>query len=189
MRERQARLARAARAVVSRARGEQDVNRLIVQGLELGAGAFVARTVRIDPGFPWLVRIGEGATLGPGVEIIVHDASTKRSLGYSRLGLVSIGAGAYIGARAVILPGATVGDGAVVGAGSVVRGNVPANSVVYGNPAELKGSVTDFLERHRLRMASATLLPAAGWTASTGPTPERMREMRALLANGPVYIE
>ena len=174
---------------MSRARGEQDVERLVQQGLELGAGAFIAKPVRIDPGFPWLVQIGEEATLGPGVEIIVHDASTKRTLGYSRLGPVSIGARAYIGARAVILPGTTVGKGAVVGAGSVVRGDVPANSVVYGNPAELRGSVAEHLEHHRLRMASATLLPAAGWTIPGGITRQRKQDMRALLAQGSVYIQ
>lgn len=180
---------RVARAIASRARGDQDLERLVAQGLELGTGAYIAKPILIDPGFPWLVRIGAEASLGPGVEIIVHDASTKRTLGYSRLRPVSIGAGAYVGSRAILLPGTTVGDGAVVGAGSVVRGDVPANAIAYGNPAEIKGTVTDHLERHRAWMASGTRLPAAGWTIPGGITAERMREMQAMLAEGPVYIE
>ncbi len=159
------------------------------RGLELGAGAYIAAPVRIDPGFPWLVSIGEGVTLGPGVEVIVHDASTKRALGYTRVRAVRIEAGAYIGARSIILPGVTVGAHAVVGAGSVVRRDVPPGSVVYGNPAEVQGSVKDLLDRHRERMDSGTLLPAAGWTIEGGITPQQKEQMKALLADGPVYVE
>ena len=35
------------------------------------------------------------------------------------------------------MPGVTIGDGAVVGAGSVVTKDVPAYSVVAGNPAKV----------------------------------------------------
>lgn len=41
----------------------------------------------------------------------------------------------WIGANCVILPGVTVKKHAVVAAGSIVRRNVPAYSVVAGNPA------------------------------------------------------
>lgn len=41
----------------------------------------------------------------------------------------------WIGANVTILPGVEIGDCAVVGAGSVVTKNVPANTVVAGNPA------------------------------------------------------
>lgn len=42
----------------------------------------------------------------------------------------------WIGAGAVILPGVTVGENSIVGAGSVVTKDVPANTVVAGNPAK-----------------------------------------------------
>lgn len=45
--------------------------------------------------------------------------------------------GASIGANATILCGVTVGEGAIVGAGSVVTKDVPANSIVAGNPARV----------------------------------------------------
>jgi acetyltransferase-like isoleucine patch superfamily enzyme len=45
--------------------------------------------------------------------------------------------GASIGSSATILCGITVGTNAIVGAGSVVTRDVPANSVVVGNPARV----------------------------------------------------
>lgn len=43
--------------------------------------------------------------------------------------------GASIGSGATILSNVTIGENAIVGAGSVVTGDVPANSIVAGNPA------------------------------------------------------
>ena len=43
--------------------------------------------------------------------------------------------GASIGSNATILCGVTVGEGAIVGAGSVVTKDVPARTIVAGNPA------------------------------------------------------
>ena len=44
---------------------------------------------------------------------------------------------AWIAANCVVLPGVTIGKHAVVSAGSIVRRNVPAYSVVSGNPAKV----------------------------------------------------
>jgi acetyltransferase-like isoleucine patch superfamily enzyme len=44
--------------------------------------------------------------------------------------------GASIGSGATILSNVTVGEKAIIGAGSVVTRDVPANSVVAGNPAK-----------------------------------------------------
>ncbi|MGB8214520.1 MAG: acyltransferase [Anaerolineales bacterium] len=44
---------------------------------------------------------------------------------------------ASIGSNATLLCGVTVGEGAIVGAGSVVTKDVPAYTVVAGNPARL----------------------------------------------------
>lgn len=45
--------------------------------------------------------------------------------------------GCWVGFNAIILKGVTIGEGAVVGAGSVVTRDVPAHSVVAGNPAQV----------------------------------------------------
>lgn len=45
--------------------------------------------------------------------------------------------GASIGSSSTFLCGVTVGENAIVGAGSVVTKDVPANSIVAGNPAKI----------------------------------------------------
>jgi len=54
--------------------------------------------------------------------------------------------GASIGSGATILSKTTVGENAIVGAGSVVTKDVPANSVVAGNPAKVLRHVDQALE-------------------------------------------
>jgi acetyltransferase-like isoleucine patch superfamily enzyme len=50
---------------------------------------------------------------------------------------VKIGNKVWIGANAMILKGVTIGEGAVVGAGAVVTKDVPAWTIVGGNPAQI----------------------------------------------------
>jgi len=45
--------------------------------------------------------------------------------------------GASIGSGATVLANLTIGENAIVGAGSVVTKDVPANSIVAGNPARV----------------------------------------------------
>ena len=45
--------------------------------------------------------------------------------------------GASIGSNATILCGVTIGEGAIIGAGSVVTHDVPAFTIVAGNPARI----------------------------------------------------
>lgn len=54
---------------------------------------------------------------------------------------VVIEEGASIGANATLLPGITIGANSMVGAGAVVVSDVPANSVVVGNPAKVIRSI------------------------------------------------
>ena len=65
----------------------------------------------------------------------LHVAPGKRKL-FTK-GPIIIGNSVWIGDKASILGGVTIGDGAVVAANSVVTKDVPAYSVVAGNPAIL----------------------------------------------------
>ena len=63
---------------------------------------------------------------------------------------VEIGDNVWIGTGAIVLPGVLVEDGAVIGAGSVVTRQVPARTVVAGNPAQVIGKDVEWVkERSR----------------------------------------
>lgn len=47
----------------------------------------------------------------------------------------------WVGAGSTILPGVTIGENSVVGAGSVVTKDVPANTIVAGNPARVMKTI------------------------------------------------
>jgi acetyltransferase-like isoleucine patch superfamily enzyme len=49
--------------------------------------------------------------------------------------------GASIGSGCTILSNITIGENAIVGAGSIVTKDVPANTIVAGNPARVKRKV------------------------------------------------
>jgi dTDP-4-amino-4,6-dideoxygalactose transaminase/acetyltransferase-like isoleucine patch superfamily enzyme len=51
--------------------------------------------------------------------------------------------GASIGSGATILCGVTIGKGALIGAGAVVTRDVPDYAIVAGNPARIRGQVSD----------------------------------------------
>lgn len=55
--------------------------------------------------------------------------------------------GASIGSSATLLCGITIGERAVVGAGSVVTRDVPADSVVAGNPARVIRQLSTSLKK------------------------------------------
>ncbi len=48
-----------------------------------------------------------------------------------------VGNDVWIGREAMIMPGVTIGDGAIIGARAVVTRNVPAYTIVAGNPAQI----------------------------------------------------
>lgn len=84
------------------------------------------------------VSIGEGAQIGPAVQIYAADHPRDPAQRGSGLELgrpVSIGRNTWIGGGAIILPGVSIGDDAVVGAGAVVTRDVQSGVTVVGNPA------------------------------------------------------
>jgi maltose O-acetyltransferase len=86
------------------------------------------------------VEFGENCLLGPGVHVYTptHPLDAEERAGGLESGRpVAVGDDVWIGGRAVLDPGVTVGDRAVVASGAVVTGDVPPDTVVRGNPAEV----------------------------------------------------
>jgi len=167
---------------VDRLRGQQNVDRLVTLGLEVGERSYISDRVYIDPGRPWLVSIGDDTVIAPFAMIFAHDASMLKAAGYTRLSSVRVGSRVYVGAGAILLPGTVIGDDSVVGAGAVVSGEVPPGSVVAGNPARVLRDVSSFADGHRLAAERGPTWPWNGWTLYSGITRDRRRQQRELLS-------
>jgi maltose O-acetyltransferase len=86
------------------------------------------------------VCIGSHVMVGPCVQIYTAAhllQAEPRSQGLEVARPIVIEDNVWIGGGAILLPGVTVGRNAVVGAGAVVSRDVPANTVVAGNPARV----------------------------------------------------
>lgn len=84
------------------------------------------------------VRIGHNCMIGPNVGIYTagHAIEPKDRYKSGFAIPIIIGNDVWIGGSCVILPGVTIGDNSIVAAGSVVTKDVPANTIVAGNPAK-----------------------------------------------------
>jgi maltose O-acetyltransferase len=86
------------------------------------------------------ITLGDDVVVGHGAAVITsrHEfGPAQRRAGTVTGTAVVVESGAWLGANVTILPGITVGSGAVVAAGAVVTGDVAANTVVAGVPAQV----------------------------------------------------
>lgn len=111
----------------------------------------------IDLWEPYLISIGDNVTLTT-MRLLTHDASTKKSLGYTKIGRVTIGSNVFVGAGCIILPDTTIGNNVIVGSGSVVAGEIPDNSVACGAPCRVMCSYDDYIEKMKLKMSRYPVL-------------------------------
>lgn len=102
-----------------------------IYGVDLGRGVQISLTARIDKTNPRGVHIGEFTGVAFEAAILTHDAVNARHLD------VRIGKNCLIGARSIILPGVTIGDHCIIAVAAVVMKDVPAGSVVSGNPGRV----------------------------------------------------
>jgi putative colanic acid biosynthesis acetyltransferase WcaF len=122
-------------------------------GARVGKGVVVRSRVNIT--FPWRIEMGDFVWLGEEVLILSlarvcvgsnvcisqraflctgsHDYRCESFSLVTKP--ITVGSRSWIAAQAFVGPGVRVGEGAVVSAGAVVMNDVPADTLVLGNPA------------------------------------------------------
>lgn len=85
------------------------------------------------------IEIGNNVSISPNVAIIslTHDKDCPQFSTISKPVLIKDYV--WVGFQAMVLPGVILNQGSIAGAGAVVTKNVPAYTVVGGNPAKVIG--------------------------------------------------
>lgn len=103
-----------------------------------------------------LITLGQDCVISKKVVLLTHDYSLTtgmKAIGKlfdkdkQIIGEIKVGDNVFIGLGAMLLPGTTIGDNCIIGAGSVVKGLIPDNSVVVGNPAKVVCSIQDYASK------------------------------------------
>ena len=134
--------------------GEVPTKKLIKRGLKVGENFNRQQGCFIDPTHCWLIEIGNNVTMSIRVVLMAHDASTKNSLGYTKIGKIKIKDNVFLGANTIVLQNVTIGKNSIIGANSVVTKDVPPNSVVAGNPARIISSIKEYKEKNETQMSN-----------------------------------
>ena len=113
-------------------------------------------TNQIDIPHAYLISIGNNVTIS-NARILAHDGSTKKILGYSRVGRVDIG------------------DDVFIGAGAVVTRDIPDNSVAVGSPARVVGTYDDFVKKNTALMEK-TPIQKTHYSVKTAEEKRQMKE-------------
>ena len=133
----------------------------------IGTPFYIHPDVYFDGSDYGLITLEDGCSISRDVIFLTHDFSMNtvykgleltnmeeleneyRINRLKRLHPIHVGKHTFIGARSFILPGSDIGSNVLIGGGSVVRGKIPDNSVVMGNPAVVVKKTSEWFERKK----------------------------------------
>ncbi len=134
------------------------INYLKKMGVKVGKNCHVFEpdTVSLDCARPYLLELGDNVVITKGVTVLTHDYShtvirKKYGMQYGDAKDVKIGNNVFLGRDSIVLMGTTIGDNVIVAAKSVVRGKIPSDVVVAGNPATVVCTIEEFCEGRKKR--------------------------------------
>lgn len=131
-------------AFISRAFGAKHIYMRILclahksQGVRFeGNPEYIQADAYLDPSGG--LTIHEGVVISTKVIILTHDWSfLKRHNAKNKNAFcpVEIGKNSFIGAGAILLPGTIIKERCIIGAGAVIKGIIPNEAIMVGNPAK-----------------------------------------------------
>lgn len=148
---------------VAKKKWEKYLQALIINGLQVGKEVQINDGCFLDPSHCFLISIGAHSTLAPNVRLVAHDASTKNTLGFTKIGRISILENCFLGDSTIVLPGVTIGPDSIIGAGSVVTKDIPPGMVAVGNPAKIICSSVEYLDRQKKMSEERGVLGEEYW--------------------------
>ena len=126
-----------------------------------GKPKYINYDVDIDFIAPNKIHIGKNTVIAKGTLLLVHDYSIECGLETINkqddqyevqfIKDIYIGNDCFIGARSFILPGTRIGNNCIIGGGAVVRGSIPDDSIVVGNPGVIIGKVSEWATKQYLK--------------------------------------
>lgn len=140
-----------------------------LMGMDIHPTVEMSLSAKPDMTFPKGVHIDEYSYVAFGARILTHDR-TRGLYVHTR-----IGKNCFVGGESIVLPGVTIGDNCVIGAGSVVTRDVPARSIVAGNPAQVIRSDIDVEAYGRFKDADTTERQLRDTDPAAGALPDRMK--------------
>lgn len=99
--------------------------------MDIHPTARISLRANLDFTNPSGIHIGEKTYVAFYATILSHDMTRLLHAD------TYIGRNCFIGAQSIIMPGVRIGDECIIASGAVVTKDVPSNSIVAGNPAQV----------------------------------------------------
>ena len=163
------------------------LDRLRARGFHLGRDVYFPPSTWVDEEYCHLISIGNSCGFGQQVMLFAHDEAPRASTGAIRIGSVRVHHSSHLGSRAIVLPGVEIGPRTIVAARSVVTHDLPPDTVCAGHPATPRGTLHEYLDRHRDQIANGTTFPYDLYDMGNLTPERRVQLVNAVLA-GHTYI-